>query len=687
MIHGVLYLLVLLLAALRVRSRWSMVSSFEGLPGVLFCCGLTLFLTTWINFALYFLLGWGDAYVWLTWSVPVVWLILSGPWSATWFSEGDEDARPKRISLKKAWGLPRGEWLFFGFLLVLVCSRFIEGLNRDADGNLWCNFNFVDTAFHLSVVNAFLAEPRFPPIDLDMAPVPLKYHFLADFFVAHLHRIGVPTLSAMWLMNVVSSAVLVGSLWVCFKRWLKLPPAWVLLAGLLFLFLNTSLINLAHFVVLNPSFFRVQAPVDGILLFPFFNFEATLSNLFEPQRALLFSFPVVLFILNLSYGRRAASVGAAETPEPPAAETKSTLTAFVFICLLPFSHIVGFAVMAVALIPFLWQRRREFLGRWKWWAPAFLIGLAQLWYVWFYGPPANPGFADWDASASIPLDNFRLFPEWTRRTVFWLFVNGDFFMWGAGFVGAALVAGGWKNRPRQAWRGLWGFLVQWRWYLLICLGFFALINSYRYTLFWGDSNKFVLFLNLGLALVITIGAARWRGGDGRALSRLLWLFFFALCVGPSAYEIHRDLVASGPGKILIFNRSEMAASDWLRANRGDGEVVLTAAYNVFHFVTSLSGSPTRAGIYGDSNPHRVRGRREDIRLVYENNDQDALRRLDIRYVCLSRGERRRYKLHPRWDELAAGNTAVVFKSGTWQEHDSVFLFDARLLSPSLADAP
>ena len=49
-------------------------------------------------------------------------------------------------------------------------------------------------------------------MDLDMPPHPLKYHFLADFFLAHLFKMGITRIQAIWYMNLLSATVLVGPL-------------------------------------------------------------------------------------------------------------------------------------------------------------------------------------------------------------------------------------------------------------------------------------------------------------------------------------------------------------------------------------------------------------------------------------------------------------------------------------------
>jgi len=355
---AILYLVFIGILAFQLQTRVALLAGFRGLPRYLCSLGLTLFLANWVNFLLYVLLGWGGLYLRLSWVLLLLTvLFLSGFWKAA-------NLRPPPRT-------PAGPWNFwFLFLAVFVLARFYAGLDVDGGNNVWSVFNFVDTAFHLSVANAFMAAPHFPPMDLDMAPYPLKYHFLADFHLAHLVKLGLPALSSIWIMNQVSALVMVGTLWATFERWLRLPSRWIMLAGLMFLFMNTALVNLIHYLVLRPSFFDAGNPFFGLLRYPYFNFESLLANMLEPQRGLLFSLPIVLLILHATFGARPAGA-------PDQADRSRTLWAFSLVCLLPLGHIVAFAILVPCLLPALWRQRVWFLGRFHFWLPALAIGCSS----------------------------------------------------------------------------------------------------------------------------------------------------------------------------------------------------------------------------------------------------------------------------------------------------------------------
>jgi hypothetical protein len=662
MLISCFYLFLLCVFAREIKKRVALFDRFHGLPGYLTALGFTLFCATWVDFITYVLCGWGTLDNSLSIAVAL---------GATLYCGRRHFQAP---SLPQAWKRARTglasfrEWNYpFLFLAVLVLSRFYNGL-EEIDGNIWCNFNFVDTAYHLSMVHAFTAAHHFPPVDLDMAPYPLKYHFLADFFVAQLHQYGMPFIPGMWLMNLISAACLVGAIWSVLESWLKLSPRWILLGGTLFLFLNTGLANIIHYLLFRPEFFQASAPLDGMVLFPFYNFESMLSNLLEPQRGFLFALPIALLIMHALFGD-APLRGQETAEEHRVRRQRSLLWAFMLVCLLPLAHIIAFVVLACAATPVLWPERRWLISRWRYWALPFAVGLLQIFYLQFYGPPVNRGYIGSLTETLLPPNELAGYSTWLRRPVFWLLTDGDFLLWGGLYIALA------------AWQrgAVWRLLVQWRWYFLSCLLFFSLVNFFSFMYCWGDCNKFVLFLNLGLTLAIVYGAAEWTGRRGAWRANLVWVFLFSLSIVPHVYEYYRDIYTCPDGKILLFQRNSREAAKWLRSDTSPTDVVLTAAYNTIHFVTPLAGRPVMAGLYGNTDMYRQDEREEEIRNVYEKGAFEMVRKLGARYICISRNERRRYTINPKWLALMQQPKAIAFRAGEADEFDSVYIFDAKSL--------
>lgn len=654
---------ILILALAWYVRRYSALRRFPGTPGYLTSLGITLFLVTFSWLAGYVTFGWGNAYTVYTWMVllaPVVIFVQRWRAGLSW----NEDQT----------NIPRSSWLFYIFA-GFVMLRFWNGLPIDQRGNAWCNFNFLDTPFHMSVANAFLHSPQFPPVDLDMSPFPLKYHFLADFLVAHMARLGLPTFRVVWFLNLLHGLVLTGAVWSFFSSSLKLSRRWVLLGCFVFLFLNTSVLNWIHYQILRPPFFRPSEPLYGIFLFPFFNFESMMMNLIEPQRGLLFSLPLVLVILS----------GCLGFPEPKndrevEAERNRVVQLFWLVCLLPLAHIVSFAVAGACLIPLLWKHRVWFLSKYLRWLPACGMGCLQLYYLFWYGPPANESFSEWDAWHVIPFEHFHLFPKISRPIAFWVFVDGDFLVWGTVFTVWGLLRLSHAKRVGLAGSALGATIYRWRWFLAIAGAALVMINFFRYSSSWGDSNKFVFFLNLGLAVIMIHGGAELRRVGRARAAAMFWMFLFLLCVLPASFEFYYDIIKAPHPKIILFRPAEEQAASWIKQHSSREDVVLTGAYDIIHFVTPLAGARTLAGIYSDSNLYHQVERGVDIRLVYERADFAALRRLAPKYVCISSAERSRYKLSSKWEELAAAGQGVLFQAGgTFGIHDSVYLFSTEAL--------
>jgi hypothetical protein len=565
----------------------------------------------------------------------------------------------------------------FLFFMLLVLSRFFIGIRVDGEDTVWTNFNFVDTAFHMSLAQAFLKASQFPPTDPNLAGFPLKYHFISNFSIAHLARLGMPLLDAVWWLNMLSAAAMSGAAWVGFKRWLKLPSRWVLLACLVFFFSNLALVNLIHFCVASPAFFNPGNLIDGILFFPYFNFESIHNNLIEPQRGLAFVMPVIFTVLAIT------QTPAQQKSLDQHVDRKLTLFGFYLVCLLPLAHIVSFAVLGACLLPKLIRHREWLYKNWAW-LPALAFGLAQLTYIMAYGPSIQSQYTGWDVGEHIPLRDFSGLPAPFQRLAFWFAVNGDFFFWGAVFTVIAIVHYFRPGPPCPGPRRVREFGRWWAWYFMVCIIAFIGINYYRYTANWGDSNKFIFFLNMGLTVLIVLGAAQWIGGPNALRSRVAWWFFFIFTIVPTGFDHAKKQFQFSARTNVLFHHYARDAADWIKSNTSSDAVFLTAAGADAHFLTALAARSARAGIYVHTNPYLPPELPAKIRRFYEEGDLVLLDELDVDYICLSVTERNLYSLHPRWDQWINDPSLQVFSSGEPTDRNSVFILDARRLSDLVA---
>jgi hypothetical protein len=669
--QGICHLLLIAYLAFVAQSRLEFFKPYAGLPRYLLALGLVLFGTTWADFLLYALLGWGLPYTIGTWAVRLLPLVfwLARPGTGVTPTAG---FLPTCGQLATTWKPLKWDYAFIFFGL-FVLSRFFIGINTDTEGTVWTNFNFVDTAFHLSIAQAFLNTSSFPPADPNLAGFPLKYHFVADFSISHLAQMGIPLITAVWWLNLLGAAAMVGAMWGALSRWLRLPSAWVMLAGFTFLFTNLAIVNLLHYCLFNPAFFNSRDPIDGIFFFPYFNFESIHNNLLEPQRSLLFVMPVIFAVLSIT------QADPPQTDEATRTDRRNTLIGFWMVCLLPLAHVVAFAVLGACLLPRLWRHHRWLLPQVACWLPALLIGLAQLAYIQFYGPPIQSGYSAWDASQHIPLHNFSELPEFARSTAFWLAVNGDFFFWGAVFTLIAISRYLMRSTPTEGLLRVSSFGRQWAWYFAVCVGAFLLINHYRYTASWGDSNKFVFFLNLGITLLIVLGSAQWLGGPNALRSRVAWWFFFLTAFVPNTYDFVKKQITLEGRTNLLFHHQTRFAADWIQSHLPPEAIFLTAASADAHFLPALAARSVRAGIYVRTNPYFDPELASKIRRLYEEGDLSLLAELAVDYVCISNTERNLYTLDPRWQEWMQNPSIRIFASGAPNDYNSVYILDAHRL--------
>ena len=86
-----------------------------------------------------------------------------------------------------------------------------------------------------------------------------------------------------------------------------------------------------------------------------------------------------------------------------------------------------------------------------------------------------------------------------------------------------------------------------------------------------------------------------------------------------------------------------------------------------------------AGLYGDTDMYCQENRARQIRSVYEDGAFDLVRKMGVRYVCISNNERRDYHLSKRWLSLMRRGKAIAFHAGNFDDQESVFIFDSAAL--------
>lgn len=526
----------------------------------------------------------------------------------------------------------RGRLWLITFVLLFVFP-FLVGVSVHENGGLSIHFNFVDTAGHLSIARSFLGAARFPPLDLDIAGKPLNYHFLSDFLLAFISQDGLTPERVLVELNILGAFVTAVVLWESISKWLRPAPSLsIAISCALFCFAIPILPNFLHFAVLAP-------PSDGTswssrLLYPFFNFEHTLQNLFEPQRSFLFSFPVILLILT-----GLIDLWSAWRPA-------KAIELIWLIALLPFAHATSFLVLGVCGAAVLARHWKDWGRLWPAVALPLVVALAQLAYIKLCCPGFTPQYSGWDVGERLSSQEIAWIPHLFRRAVFWILVDGDFLVTGLIAAGVLLLR---RQRPENRAYTRSAFLPL----LAIFVSFFLLINFYRFSRNWGDSNKFVLFLNLWIAVLVghqfSSFARDWRAKCA-AIFVLVWI------LAPHLFNV----VAHLRRDRVLFSGEDALAATWIKGHTEPAEVFVTCTSKPMNLVTALAGRTTLHGIFAYNHPYYEEEIANGIRRLYEYVDWKVLENHPARYILVGPQERAMYRISPVFDD----EIGLVFSSST-----------------------
>lgn len=638
MAAGLFFVLTLILAGL-LPDRLRLLDGFPRLFAYLAGAAIAQAIGAWIAFGWYLAFGLNKATFAATFFTLALLIVILHHRKAPTVSGSIQTNVPnpglRRSSLK---------WTdaTLGLFLVVLMPIYWLGLAIKPDGRLLFRFNFIDAAQHLSYSQAFLAKRDFPPLDLNMAGFPLKYHFISDFYLSFLQIGGVDLPMSMIFLNIWSAFLMITVTWAVFRQLLG-RAAWLSL--LLFFFTNGAFTNLLHWIFINPPYYSaglIQNPnvawyakLHHIVFFPYFNFEDFFLNLFEPQRAFPFALPIAMLLLLLmtrlmeNFNRR------------------SLIEVSIVLCLMPFTHIAIFIIFCFYFLIVLFRNRAIWR---RWIVPLALMSavpLAQLYYLKWFGPPLSTSYSGWNAQSTLPLQDFAMLPSWLRLPTFWFFVNGEFLF--VGLLGVALIL-----LLRRQTKDSLLFLRRTSGFAFCSIAVFLLINVYKYTINWGDSNKLVLFLNLWCAIYGGLGLVA-LAKRSRFLGAVLIVFFAGIAVVPWLWN-NIDRLKFPPSELFVAD--DMVAASWIKSFSPSDALFLVSPQHIDHFVPPLTGRTVLAGIYSDVNPYTSRDRFEDIKRIYEEGDIYLASELGVQFIVVGRREISNFRLHSMFQK----NRGLVFET-------------------------
>ncbi len=561
-------------------------------------------------------------------------------------------------------------WLASAVPTAVITVYFGVCVWANAEGDILFRGNTRDLAFHMGTVSAFVEQSAFPPYNPQSAGARLSYHFMANFFAAILNKGGFDLLYALKIPMVLLAFSLCTLTCHLFFTVAKTRAA-TLFAALLFFFGHVGVVNVLFGLLGYPSgniplSLGSWASIEDHITYPYYNFLNVIIDYFQPQLPFLAGFPLAMLILVALYRKHTER----------SVLDRTTCFLVGAVAFMPLFHMHTFLTLAPLVGLYVLSERTprppvgathgggfaRLLDRLAIEAPApagsapppaptaprassgfpwtklALLGLAaipigvQLAFI--LSQQKTAGFSGFDVAKH--LDALPEIPEWLhlKRVWFWLRVAGPSLVLGLAGLGWWLLRRRGDNDEDR--RGKTALLA-----LLFIAGFyFGVINVFRFTPNWGDSNKFVLYLNVLLCLC----AGRWLAqlwGKSRVLKITTVALVGLGSVVPSGIEwalrYRRE-----PER--LFSASDRMVADWIKINTPKDAVFLTANSFV-HLVPALAGRRVVNGSYTRETGFADQQTEDTVARAYREADPFLITSAHVTHVMIGPEENGIYRIN------------------------------------------
>ncbi len=586
-------------------------------------------LSTWLVFSLSLIIGFSRVSLWLSLVLIAAYISyarIRKRKTLTWFRQEvfvERSISPVHI-----------------LLLLFIMPHFIFGVFKTETGDILYLGNYTDLSYHLSIVSAFIEQPFFLPESPQCAGAKMSYHFLVNFHSAILCLGGFDLFLSVIIPQIMFSFALATMVY-CFYK--------LLLKNELSIFLSSSILILGHIAFFNLLFglfgiaphnmeldFTSWTNIKGLLLYPFSNFLDPVTNFFHPQRPFLFAFPLGLILLSGMYRMFLNKQ----------ADYKILFGLSLLLGITPLFHIHTFLVLAPVLVItaifMRWDLKRTVVC-------LIPIVLAAVQILFILSQPKAPGFSGFDVHRlGGGLSELNILNSvFLSRIVFWIRAAGLPLILGiAGFAFYFIKKRAFSLRSSEGRENVILLIFS-----AVPFFFFLLINFYRFSPNWGDSNKFFLYLNVMLAFFAAKLLWAWfdRNMPGKICVILIILI---AAIGPSVLK--RYVVFSRSGS-LLFSGCDRNVAAWIRLNTEKDAIFLTSDH-VIHFVPALSGRRVVDGSYTWNTGFKKPGTERAVRRIYSTGNQRLIRKYNITHILAGPRERQEYVI----GEQALGKFALIY---------------------------
>jgi len=581
--------------------------------------------------------------------------------------------------------------VFAVVLLLFFLPFFLFGICKSETGEIFFTGNYFDYSYHSAITNSFAEQEKVLIDNPQSAFNPLRYHYMVNFYSAILVKLGISSLFAISLMQVLTALSAIFILENFFKTLFKNKGA-TIISSCFLLFISIGIFSLAFAVLglrygttkimevqnlLNPSTFK------EIVIYPYFNFLDPVINLFNPQRPFLLAFPLFCIIITMLL-----KLDFSNEPERISARNffKSKYFIIFLISLFPLIHIHTFLASVSILFFFIIQNIKKIMK--KAFAQIksnhivllfllFSIILIMVQISYLLSSPRPPDYSGFDVSSHSGLEESEITKSaFLNRMIFWARTAGPSLLIGI-FCSCVFIFDFFIKKRNESKRTVLKQVFACDFgnakriiFSMLASGilFFLLINFYRMTPNWGDSNKFYFFLNFAFAL--TLGYIYSKNAFSKSRNSilriaLLWLIVLLLCSpfliefylnfgGPFKESILQPKTFSAKIEALRFcsgyhfrtlvNEGEPEIVEWIKRNTIPQSIFLTSD-DIVHFLAAETGRRVVMGSYVRENGYFNQEKARDIEAVYSNGDIELIRKYEIDYIFIGPLERRRFSVN------------------------------------------